>query len=86
MPELNRLSGIEGGQRRNPFHVHHVSGVKKNPFDVMLTFEGANINEGNKRGGLTTTFNKILEKEKLLQAKLQDIMKRKLLCKNSIHL
>ena len=64
MPELNRLSGIEGGQRRNPFHVHHVSGVKKNPFDVMLTFEGANINEGNKRGGLTTTFNKILEKEK----------------------
>jgi len=64
MPELNRLSGIEGGQRRNPFHVHHVSGVKKNPFDVMLTFEGANINEGNQRGGLTTTFNKILEKEK----------------------
>ena len=64
MPELNRLAGIQTGQRRNPFHVHHVSGVKKNPFDVMLTFEGANINEGNQRGGLTTTLNKILEKEK----------------------
>jgi len=64
MPELNRLAGIKLGQRRNPFHIHHVSGVKKNPFDVMLTFEGANINEGNQRGGLTTTLNKILEKEK----------------------
>jgi len=65
MPELNKSAGIQLGQRRNPFHVHHIEGVKKNPFNVMLTYEGANISEGRSKKSLQSAFARISEKEKL---------------------
>ena len=65
MPELNKSAGIQLGQRRNPFHVHHIEGVKKNPFNVMLTYEGANISEGRSKKSLQSAFARISQKEKL---------------------
>ena len=65
MPELNKSAGIQLGSRRNPFHVHHIEGVKKNPFNVMLTYEGANISEGRSKKSLQSAFARISQKEKL---------------------
>ena len=65
MPELNKFYGIELGSRQNPFHIHHVQGASKNPFNVMLTFATENLDEGKKRVSLNAAFNRILEEEKL---------------------
>ena len=65
MPELNKIYGIESGSRKNPFHIHHVQGASKNPFNVMLTFAEENLDEGKKRITLNAAFNRILEQEKL---------------------
>jgi len=65
MPELNKIYGVKLGSRQNPFHIHHVQGASKNPFNVMLTFAEENLDEGKKRISLNAAFNRILEKEKL---------------------
>lgn len=65
MTELNKFYGIELGSRQNPFHIHHVQGASKNPFNVMLTFATENLDEGKKRVSLNAAFNRILEEEKL---------------------
>ena len=65
MPELNKIYGVKLGSRQNPFHIHHVQGASKNPFNVMLTFATENLDEGKKRVSLNAAFNRILEQEKL---------------------
>jgi hypothetical protein len=65
MTELNKFYGIKLGSRQNPFHIHHVQGASKNPFNVMLTFATENLDEGKKRVSLNAAFNRILEEEKL---------------------
>ena len=65
MPELNKIYGVKLGSRQNPFHIHHVQGASKNPFNVMLTFATENLDEGKKRVSLNAAFNRILEEEKL---------------------
>jgi len=77
LPELKEQYGMVLGQRRHPFHIHHVKGVKVDPFDVMLTFEGQNVSEGAARRMLTSKLNRIAMTDNTSIPGIQNYTKKK---------
>ena len=77
LPELKEQYGMVLGQRRHPFHIHHVKGVKVDPFDVMLTFEGQNVSEGAARRMLTSKLNRIAMTDDTSIPGIQNYTKKK---------
>jgi hypothetical protein len=63
MPEINEKFGIKPGARDNPFHIQHIEGFQRNPFNVQLTFGYQNLAEARGKLSLQSTFNNILKKE-----------------------
>jgi hypothetical protein len=63
MPEINKKFGIKPGARDNPFHIQHIEGFQRNPFNVQLTFGYQNLAEARGKLSLQSTFNNILKKE-----------------------
>jgi hypothetical protein len=77
LPELKEQYGMVLGQRRHPFHIHHVKGVKVDPFDVMLTFEGQNVSEGAARRMLMSKLNRIVQAEDNTTPGIKNYSKKK---------
>jgi hypothetical protein len=63
MPEINEKFGIKPGARDNPFHIQHIEGFQRNPFNVQLTFGDQNLAEARGKLSLQSTFKNILKKE-----------------------
>jgi len=63
MPEINKQFGLKPGARDNPFHIQHIEGFQKNPFNVQLTFGEQNLAEARGKLSLESTFKNILKKE-----------------------
>ena len=77
LPELKEQYGMVLGQRRHPFHIHHVKGLAVDPFDVMLTFEGQNVSEGAARRTLMSKLNRIVQAEDNTTPGIKNYSKKK---------